>query len=95
MVRKTREAHHKRMAAITFMLIKSPRTVAEIADVLGMPMDQDRRGTRNSTRATIMKTLNALMDEGLVVRVGNRVRQDGKRGRQPAVFAWIGHTLNG
>ena len=95
MVRKKKyEVYHKRMASIVFMLIKAPRTVAEIAEFLGMSMEHDARGTRNSSRNTIMRSINALIDEGLVKHVGNRIGQDKKRGRQPAVFAWIGHTLD-
>ena len=84
------ESFHKRMASIVFLLIGAPRTVGEIAEFLGMPMRQDKTGTRGSTRCIIMRSIQALIDEGLVEQVGYRIRQDGQRGRQPALYAWIG-----
>ena len=87
---KKYESFHKRMASIVFLLIKAPRTVGEIAEVLGMPMRQDSKGTKGSTRCIIMRSIDALIDEGLVEKVGYRIRQDDKQGRQPAIYAWIG-----
>lgn len=85
---------HQRFAAILFFLTRSPRTVPELIELLGMPM-YHASGTRNSqSHATVSKFLRSMEEEGLVQRVGFRIDPlRGKRGRRPEIWAWTGPSM--
>lgn len=78
----SRSGYRKRMASVVFLLTRASRTAGEICELLGM--DPDASG-----RNTIGGILEDLEAEGLVEKVGQRVKP-GVSGRPPVVWAWIG-----
>jgi len=68
---------HAKMAAVTLMVVKAPRTAGELAQLLGIDVH------------TSLHILNALVEEGLVDDSQTRPRKH-VGGKAPRLYRWTG-----